>query len=231
VVYNFVDFSHFDRQLDGASLRREFQIPAGRRVVLYCGGTNPMKGGNIVPAALARLKELFPNFVCIVSGYMTPPGLSQARTARMLNDADSPLAQSYDAFRRLEREGFAMVTGFRTDIEKLLAASDCLIFPSIVAHFARPVLEAACMAKPVVASRFRELEEVVADGKTGILVRPNDAEALATALARLLADDDRMKEMGEAAYQEAIRLFDVRTNIQQILDVYEEVLGEHFKRN
>jgi glycosyltransferase involved in cell wall biosynthesis len=181
--------------------------------------------------ALDRLKALFPNFVCIVSGYMTPSGLSPARTAGMLNDVGSPVAQSYDAFRRLEKEGFVVVTGFRTDMQNLLAASDCLIFPSTVSHFARPVIEAACMAKPVIASSFPELAEVVVDGKTGILVPPNDAEALANALASLLADDGRMKEMGEAAHQEAIRLFDVRTNIQQILGVYEEVLGERFQSN
>lgn len=231
VVYNFVDFKQFDRRIDGESIRRELRIPPGKKVILYCGGTTDIKGGYIVPPALERLQRLFPNHVCIVSGYMTPNGLPAARTAEILADPQSPVARSFHAFHRLEKDGFVVITGFRTDIHNLLAACDCLIFPSAVSHFARPVMEAACMAKPVVASRFDELAEVVADGKTGILIPPNDAEALATALADLLSDEGRMRAMGEAAYGAALQLFDAPGRVREVLAVYEEVLGIPLREN
>ncbi len=225
VINEIIDFGQFDRTLDGSALRRHFHIPDGKKVVLYCGGTSSIKGGHILPLALERLKTLYPNYVCIVSGHMTPPGLSPNRTAQILSNTQSPLAKAYYAFHKLEKEGFVLLTGFRTDIQNLLAASDCLVFPSTAAHFARPVIEAASMAKPVVASRFPELEEVVKDGKTGVLVPPDNAETLAIALANLLSDGQRMREMGECAYNETVSLFSAHARARETLAVYEEVLG------
>jgi glycosyltransferase involved in cell wall biosynthesis len=51
--------------------------------------------------------------------------------------------------------------------------------------------------KPVVAARASAVPEVVVDGETGLLVDPNDAEALARALAVLLSDPTRRRALGE----------------------------------
>ena len=51
--------------------------------------------------------------------------------------------------------------------------------PFTVPHFARPVMEAAAMAKPAVASDVEGMDELVVDGQTGVLVRAGDAKALA----------------------------------------------------
>jgi glycosyltransferase involved in cell wall biosynthesis len=59
--------------------------------------------------------------------------------------------------------------------------------------------EAMAAGKPVVASRAGGLPEIVAHNVTGLLVPPGDENALAGALAALLLDPDRMRQMGERA--------------------------------
>ena len=99
-------------------------------------------------------------------------------------------------------------TGIRRDVPDILAASDCVVFPSTVPHFARPIIEAAAMGVPSVASNLGGPQELVADGETGLLVHPRDPAALAHGIAEILCDPARARAMGEAAYQRARRLFD-----------------------
>jgi glycosyltransferase involved in cell wall biosynthesis len=68
-------------------------------------------------------------------------------------------------------------------------------------------LEAAVMGRPVVASRVGGLPEVVAQGRTGLLVAAGDAAELAAASVALLADPVRMAEMGRTARRRAETLF------------------------
>jgi glycosyltransferase involved in cell wall biosynthesis len=61
------------------------------------------------------------------------------------------------------------------------------------------LLEAMGSARPVVASDLPGINEVVADGESGLLVPPNDADALAKALTTVLTDGELRERLGEAA--------------------------------
>jgi glycosyltransferase involved in cell wall biosynthesis len=113
----------------------------------------------------------------------------------------------------------------RRDIPALLAASACLVFPSSVPHFARPVIEAAAMGVPSVASDLGGPRELIVDGETGLLVPPNDPATLAEAVTGLLRDPARAAALGEAAYQRALRLFDAQANAAATFAVYDDLLG------
>jgi glycosyltransferase involved in cell wall biosynthesis len=60
---------------------------------------------------------------------------------------------------------------------------------------------------PVVASRVGGISEIVADGETGLLVEPDDAESLAAALERLVDDAELRARFGEAGRQRAAERF------------------------
>ncbi|HEV8308998.1 MAG TPA: glycosyltransferase [Methylomirabilota bacterium] len=74
---------------------------------------------------------------------------------------------------------------------------------STVPHFARLVIEAGALAKPVVASGLGGPAELVKDGATGLLVPPVDAGALAEAVLALIREPARTRAMGEAGYTHA----------------------------
>jgi glycosyltransferase involved in cell wall biosynthesis len=60
------------------------------------------------------------------------------------------------------------------------------------------LLEAMACGRPVVATETPGMSEYVADGETGLLVPPGDADALADALSSLLAEPERARELGRA---------------------------------
>jgi glycosyltransferase involved in cell wall biosynthesis len=112
----------------------------------------------------------------------------------------------------------------RSDVPQLLAACDVVVFPAVVPHFARPLIEAAAMAKPVVASDLGGPRELVVHGSTGLLVPPNDPEALASAIAAVLEDPQAAMRMGAAAFERAQQLFDAQKNALRTFALYAEIL-------
>jgi glycosyltransferase involved in cell wall biosynthesis len=113
----------------------------------------------------------------------------------------------------------------RTDVPQLLAACDVLVFPSVEPHFARPIIEAGAMGKPVVASRLGGPLELVAEGETGLLVPREDPQALAEALIEVLRDPERAAALGEAGYQQAREHFNADKNAQATFALYDQLLG------
>jgi glycosyltransferase involved in cell wall biosynthesis len=85
------------------------------------------------------------------------------------------------------------------------------------------VLEAMAHAKPVVATPVGGTAELVVDGETGVLVPPGDADALAAAIAALVADPDRARRLGEAGSRRVRHDFSEQTMTARVLEVYDAV--------
>lgn len=101
--------------------------------------------------------------------------------------------------RRLGVQGCVHFLGLRRDVPHLLPLFDVLVLPSRNEGMGRAAVEAQAAGIPVVASRVGGIPDVVADGETGLLVAPEDPEALARALATLATDPVRRTRMGKAA--------------------------------
>ena len=67
------------------------------------------------------------------------------------------------------------------------------------------LIEAMAAGRPIVATRVGAIPEIVRDGRTGVLVEPRDAQALARAITGMLDDPQRRIAMGEAGRLESIR--------------------------
>jgi glycosyltransferase involved in cell wall biosynthesis len=225
IVPNFVDFAEFDRRLDAAAARRDLGLAPGARVVTMLGGVSRAKGTLELVRAAALVRRTMPDAVFLVAGRGPAP-----RTRSPLR-ALARRALRVDAYDRQVRAaagplgGSVRFIGHRADVPLVLAASDVLAFPSTVPHFARPVIEAGAMARPVVASRLGGPLELVEDGVTGLLVPPGDPAALAAAIAPLLDDPERAARLGEAGYRRARADFDAGANARRTFAVYEELLG------
>jgi glycogen(starch) synthase len=81
----------------------------------------------------------------------------------------------------------------------LIEGTDIVLMPSRREGLPVAAIEAAHMARPVVASRVGGLPEVVIDGETGMLVEPDDPSALAAAMTILLEDPAAAERLGRAA--------------------------------
>jgi len=225
VVYNSVDFREFDRNLSGHPLRQELGLDPTDRVVLHLGGFRPIKGTWELVQAIARARHQVPNLRCIIAG--CPP----EREGWWVSLANRLGYYGYgQRIRRfIQEQGLEqtiLLQPFRSDVPRLIAAADLLVFPSLTPHFARPVMEAGAMAKPVIASHVGGVNEIVEDNVTGRLVPPGDVEALAAAIVQVLSDASCAARLGEAAFRQARRLFDARENLRLMLEVYECLLDE-----
>jgi glycosyltransferase involved in cell wall biosynthesis len=226
VVYNFVDFDQFDRHLEPGAIRQELGLGSERRLVVMLGGVNPAKGTWEFVRALPRVLQRIPGAHFLVLGHF--PGFRDNRGIKAaLVRALYGYQHKIERFiRQQDLAAHITFTGARRDVPQVMAATDVIVFPSTVPHFARPIIEAGAMAKPVVASDLGGPRELVVDGETGFLVPPSDPKALADAMVRILSDDDLARRMGETGYQRARQLFDAKVNAQQTVAVYEELFAE-----
>jgi starch synthase len=87
------------------------------------------------------------------------------------------------------------------------------------------IIEAMLAELPVVATDIGSVSELVDDGSTGILVPPEDGEALAGAIGSLLADADRRRAMGRRGRQRALESFTVGAMAAGYEALYEEVVA------
>lgn len=92
--------------------------------------------------------------------------------------------------------------------------------------FGLVALEAAAAGKPIVATATGGLRDIVVDGETGLLVPPEDREALAVALQKLIADADLRERLGAAAKQQAAKFSPVSI-VPQFEQAYELALEKH----
>lgn len=104
-----------------------------------------------------------------------------------------------EAIRRAGTEGLIRWTGFVRDEElrHLLSGAVALVLPSASEGFGLPAVEAAACGTPVIATTESPLPELLAGG--GLFVPPGDADALASALRCLLADESARRKLGATA--------------------------------
>ncbi len=113
----------------------------------------------------------------------------------------------------------------REDVPGLLRACDISLQPSRSEAFGISIIEAMAAGLPVIASRVGGIPEAVEDGVTGILVEPEDAEALAEAIRWMVENPEEREEMGRRG-QERAKHFDVNTIAAQLEEIYYEVLDD-----
>jgi glycosyltransferase involved in cell wall biosynthesis len=87
----------------------------------------------------------------------------------------------------------------QAQVADALDESTCLVLPSRSEGMGRVVIEAFCRGRGVIGTRVGGIPDLVEDGANGLLVEPDDTEALAHALERVLADRDLAERLGHAA--------------------------------
>jgi glycosyltransferase involved in cell wall biosynthesis len=100
-----------------------------------------------------------------------------------------------------------------------------MVSPSLYEGFGLPAAEAQACGTSVVATTAGAFPEVVADGETGLLVRPGDARALADAIQSLLSDPQRREAMGAQGTRRIEEEFSWRVCAMKTAELYRQVLA------
>lgn len=138
---------------------------------------------------------------------------------------DGPLRRSLERLREeLGLLGKVVFLGFSGRIWEVLRALDAFVLSSRREGLGVSVLEAMACGLPVIATDVGGISEAVSDGETGILVPPDDPEAMGEAMVRLASDRGLREEMGRRA-QERAMYFDIDRTVRDTEAVYREVVG------
>ncbi|MBZ0309077.1 MAG: glycosyltransferase family 4 protein [Anaerolineae bacterium] len=112
--------------------------------------------------------------------------------------------------------------GWRQDVKEQMAQFEIFLAPSLWEGFGLVFLEAMGQALPIVTSRVSAIPEVVQDGITGILVPPQNSDALAEAIKKLLDNPDLAQKMGAAGHERLETVFAPQHMIDQTAALYGE---------
>ena len=108
------------------------------------------------------------------------------------------------------------------------SAADLFLLPSVADNFPNTALESLACGLPVIGSAIGGIPETVRDGYTGLLVPPNNAQALATAAALLLDNPDRVKGMSANCRKVAVQEYTLELQSQRYLQIYDAMLNDRF---
>jgi glycosyltransferase involved in cell wall biosynthesis len=129
--------------------------------------------------------------------------------------------------RQIERRGLqgsVALLDRHSNVGRLMREADVFVHPARWEGFGLVLLEAMRASLPIVATRVAAIPEVVEDGVTGILVAPDDPQAVADAVLSLVHDPDRARELGRAGSVRLREQFSPRAMARGVAAVYDSVV-------
>jgi len=219
LIYNGVDLDAFQASTEEVKDLRAELLPDTSDAAILTGVVTritPEKGIHFLVRAIAELK-----------GRSSMTGAD----IKLLIVGGTYFQQDVDYMSELKQEvtdlgvGDSVIfTGFLSDTRIVTSLLDIVLVPSIIPEACpRTIIEAMAVGKPVISTPLGGSKELVTRD-TGILVPPEDASAIADAIATLATDRERLKTMGEASRNRAEQLFSSQKNTALTEAVYAELL-------
>jgi glycosyltransferase involved in cell wall biosynthesis len=207
VIYNGVAMSRFQRAIDVAATRRQYDIGPMDPTVLFCGRIEWQKGPDLLLEAMPAVLRGHGNakLVYLGDGSMKPglerrsAQLGVGHAVRFLGRRDGP------------------------EIAALYQISDGVCVPSRNEPFGIVILEAWSAGKPVVATDHGGASEIVRHEHNGLRISPAP-NSIAWGINALFADFERARRMGDNGYREIAERFTWRIIAGQTLEAYELVV-------
>jgi glycosyltransferase involved in cell wall biosynthesis len=190
-----------------AAVRRELAIPDGTVIVGCIASMIEQKGIPVLLETAKRLQRCSPPATFVVVG-----------GGRLLEQMKSLCTG-------MNLDGTVRFMGWRADAPRFLAAFDVLVSSSLWEAFAMVLLEGMAARKPIVATRVGENDVAIEHGTSGLLVPPRDPDALADAIASLLADPALGRSMGAAAHRRYEELFTAQRMARSYGELYDRALA------
>lgn len=203
--------------------RTKLALPPQDVILLYVGQFAPHKGIDTLVMACRKLQDCGIDFQLVLAGEDLSANLS-IHTSSELNYGDHIRQMVAD-------QGLAAKTSFPGHIGHDMlpfyyAAADACIIPSRYEPFGWVAIEAMACGTPVIASNVGGLRLTIAHEETGLLVPPQDAEALAGAIRRVLSDRVWANTLRELSSNRVAQHFSWTCVAARISDLYRRLLAQ-----
>jgi glycosyltransferase involved in cell wall biosynthesis len=207
VVRSGLDLASFESVSQRDKLRADFGVEHDQHLVVYMGRLRPVKGVEYGIRAFAAARE-------------------QVTNIRMVLAGEGEQREFLDSLvRELGIADYLSFLGVRHDVPELLGAADSVLMPSLTEGFPRTAIEAMAAGKPVIATGVGGTPEAIVDEATGILVPPQDVDALAAAIVRLAGDTDLQARLGKAGRERAVKNYSIDKYVSRLDRMYRQYSG------
>jgi glycosyltransferase involved in cell wall biosynthesis len=208
VIRSAVDADALRAMPDCGTFRESFGIPDDAFTIAAAGQLIPRKGHRFLLQAMSTLQPIYPRLRLVIfgEGYLN--------------------TQLRDQAASLGLGDVVQFAGYRDDLDTLIGCFDLFVHPASAEGLGVAVMKASAAGLAVVACDAGGIGEVVADGTTGLLVAPDDADALHGAMAKLIADERLRAELGAAGRQRMQNEFSIATMAAAHLALYESLIAE-----
>jgi UDP-glucose:(heptosyl)LPS alpha-1,3-glucosyltransferase len=195
-------------------MRNELQINEKDFVFLFIGNDPRRKGLLTVLDAFTGIPEQDASLVIV---------------GEDLNDPEA-----FEFYKRraagTEKKSKIRFLPIRDDIERLFAAADAFVFPSLYESFGLVVLEAMASGIPVAASRTGAFEDIIENGVNGFLVNdPLDVKELSVLMSEMKNSPEKLKKISVMGRKQALN-YSWENIAVQTLKLYEEILSVNVSR-
>ena len=192
---NGIDLEYFSVNpsllAESRDFREQHGIDEHDIVLAFMGRLANYKGVNELVKAFQILQQHHNNLKLILIG--APEDLN-------------PLEEATDS--EIVNNTSIIAVGHQNDVRKFLVASDIFVFPSYREGFPQALLQASAMGIPCIATNINGCNEMIEDGKTGILIQPKSVEAIVEACEKLIENRQASERMGMLAQQFVLRNFE-----------------------
>jgi glycosyltransferase involved in cell wall biosynthesis/predicted ATP-grasp superfamily ATP-dependent carboligase len=204
-IHNGIDINTYSCAPEAKEARNGARGGKCGPVIGTVGNLYPVKGQTYLLKALPMVIKSFPNVTCMIAGRGELLGQLKAEAAE------------------LGLDGKVKFLGFRDDIPELLQELDIFVLPSLSEGLPLSALEAMAAGKPVVATDVGGTHEAVIDRHTGLLVPPEDPQALSEGILCLLRQPELAKIFGDAGRKRVEQIFSLETMIKRYEELYDEL--------
>ena len=211
VIHSGIDPRPFHPDDSGADVRRELGLSERAPVIGCVAHFADHKAHRDLVEAAVRVAAASPEsrFLLVGDGELRPAIERQ--------------------IKELGLEKHFRLTGFRTDVPRLISAMDIVVLSSRQEGMGTSLLDAMASAKPVVATRTGGIPEIVEDGVNGRLVPPRDPGAMAEALLGLIGSPDDRTRMGTAGRAKVLDRFSAHSMVSATEALYLKILSDKQK--
>jgi glycosyltransferase involved in cell wall biosynthesis len=207
VIHNGVDTGTYFAGPPDEAVRRELAVDQGDTLVTTVASLKPLKGVDLLLRAARRVLRTNRAVTFLIVG----DGPERSNLERLAGVLDIG-----------ERVRFV---GVRGDVPALLRSSDMFVLSSRTEAFPLVVLEAMASGLPVVATGVGSVREMVEDGISAIVVPPEDSNALADAIVRIIDDEELARAFGDEGRRIVERRFRVETMCHKREELFARLLA------
>lgn len=234
---NGIDLEYFSKKnisIDQQNqLKQDLQIAENDFVFVFVGRLVGDKGINELVQAFQILETRNQESASLVSNLEalvpSPQSLVSSKVPKLLlvgpleSDLD-PLKE--ETLKEITANPNIISVGFQKDVRPFFAISDALVFPSYREGFPNVVMQAGAMELPAIVTDINGCNEIIEDGKNGLIIPPKNVDALRAAMEKIVMDQTLYSQLKQHARSMITSRYEQQVVWDAILEEYNHLLKE-----